>query len=200
LESGYTSVVVNGGCLIVYISVSAVTAAYGFAFTATPFCKRPKGTKTLCPSIRCLALARHAVTKALLRGRLPRHPCRGSPCATPAFGLWERGGRSGAKARATSKANATSEITAPPVGASLLAMDPQASGSSCPNTSSLTTFASKLAPTGECVFPNQAGLQAAVLLILIHRPHGAGPERGSERNVWSADLLPPSTDGHAVRA
>ena len=25
------------------------------------------------------------------RGRLPRHPCRGAPCATPAFGLWERG-------------------------------------------------------------------------------------------------------------
>jgi hypothetical protein len=33
------------------------------------------------------------------RGRLPRHPCRGAPCATPAFGLWERGGRSGAKAK-----------------------------------------------------------------------------------------------------
>jgi hypothetical protein len=33
----------------------------------------------------------------------------------------------------------------------------------------LTFFASKLAPTGECVFPNQAGPQAAVLLILMHR-------------------------------
>ncbi|MGF6517744.1 hypothetical protein ABH912_005210 [Pseudomonas sp. BT76 TE3572] len=33
------------------------------------------------------------------RGRLPRHPCRGAPCATPAFGLWERGGRSEAKAK-----------------------------------------------------------------------------------------------------
>ena len=27
------------------------------------------------------------------RGRLPRHPCRGAPYATPAFGLWERGGQ-----------------------------------------------------------------------------------------------------------
>ncbi len=33
------------------------------------------------------------------RGRLPRHPSRGAPCATPAFGLWERGGRSEAKAK-----------------------------------------------------------------------------------------------------
>ncbi len=25
------------------------------------------------------------------RGQLPRHPCRGAPCTTPAFGLWEKG-------------------------------------------------------------------------------------------------------------
>ncbi|CAI8834402.1 hypothetical protein EMIT051CA3_20748 [Pseudomonas chlororaphis] len=25
-------------------------------------------------------------------GRLARHPCRATPYATPAFGLWERGG------------------------------------------------------------------------------------------------------------
>jgi hypothetical protein len=33
----------------VYISVAAVTAAYGFALTATPFGKRPKGSKGLRP-------------------------------------------------------------------------------------------------------------------------------------------------------
>jgi hypothetical protein len=85
---------------IVYISVFLVAAAGGFAFTATHFSRRRKVSKRLCPSIRCLAKARHALTKALLRGQLPRHPCRGAPCATPAFGLWERGGRSEAKATA----------------------------------------------------------------------------------------------------
>jgi hypothetical protein len=38
------------------------------------------------------------------RGRLPRHPCRGAPCAIPAFGLWERGGRSRSKAKAEATA------------------------------------------------------------------------------------------------
>ncbi len=42
------------------------------------------------------------------RGRLPRHPCRGAPCAMPAFGLWERGNRSRAKATATATATARS--------------------------------------------------------------------------------------------
>jgi hypothetical protein len=38
------------------------------------------------------------------RGRLPRHPCRGAPCAIPAFGLWERGNRSKSKSKATATA------------------------------------------------------------------------------------------------
>ena len=66
-----------------YISVSAVTATGGFAFTASHL-EKPQVTKGSCPAIRCLAVA-------LLRGRLPRHSCRGAPYATPAFGLWERG-------------------------------------------------------------------------------------------------------------
>jgi hypothetical protein len=52
----------------VYISVAAVPAAYGFALTATPFSKRRKGSKRLCPSIRPLAKARGTLTPALLRG------------------------------------------------------------------------------------------------------------------------------------
>ncbi|QFG29068.1 hypothetical protein F6476_07550 [Pseudomonas umsongensis] len=50
------------------ISIAAVTAAYGFALTATPFFKHQKGSKRLCPTTRCLARARHALTPALLRG------------------------------------------------------------------------------------------------------------------------------------
>ncbi|MDR6609746.1 hypothetical protein J2X87_004850, partial [Pseudomonas synxantha] len=38
--------------LTVYISIAAVTAAYGFALTASPFGKRPKGTKGLAPYVR----------------------------------------------------------------------------------------------------------------------------------------------------
>jgi hypothetical protein len=44
------------------------------------------------------------------RGRLPRHPCRGAPCATPAFGLWERGSRS--RSRSKAEATATARSTA----------------------------------------------------------------------------------------
>ena len=50
------------------ISIPAVTATYGFALTARPFSKRRKGTKRLCPTTRCLAVARHALSPALLRG------------------------------------------------------------------------------------------------------------------------------------
>jgi hypothetical protein len=50
-------------------------AAGGFALTATPFCRRPKGSKTLCPSIRCL-------TPALLRGPAAiGHPWPGAATA-----------------------------------------------------------------------------------------------------------------------
>jgi hypothetical protein len=59
---------VCGRLLSEYISIAAVTAAYGFALTASPFCKRQKGTKRLCPTTRCLARARHALSPALLRG------------------------------------------------------------------------------------------------------------------------------------
>ena len=50
-----------------YISISAVTAAGGFAFTASHL-EKPQVTKGSCPAIRCLAQARHALTPALLRG------------------------------------------------------------------------------------------------------------------------------------
>jgi hypothetical protein len=41
------------------------------------------------------------------RGRLPRHPCRGAPCTTPAFGLWERGRQIKIKSQSQSKINNT---------------------------------------------------------------------------------------------
>ncbi|QFG28830.1 hypothetical protein F6476_06205 [Pseudomonas umsongensis] len=56
------------GLLTEFISIAAVTAAYGFALTATHFFKRQKVSKRLCPTTRCLAWARHALSPALLRG------------------------------------------------------------------------------------------------------------------------------------
>ncbi len=54
--------------LMAYISITAVTAAGGFALTASPFCKRPKGTKTLRPSVRPLAWARRSFAPAFIWG------------------------------------------------------------------------------------------------------------------------------------
>ncbi|MGF6330767.1 hypothetical protein ABH909_003645 [Pseudomonas sp. BS3782 TE3695] len=54
------------------------------------------------------------------RGRLPRHPCRGAPYATPAFGLWEGGGRSKAKAKATAEAEANIKRSQPRFARQLL--------------------------------------------------------------------------------
>ncbi len=64
------------------ISISAITAAGGFALTATHFSRRRKVSKRLCPSIRCLAVARHALTPALLRGPAAiGHPWPGAATA-----------------------------------------------------------------------------------------------------------------------
>ncbi|EUB76313.1 hypothetical protein PMI27_002489 [Pseudomonas sp. GM41(2012)] len=59
------------------------------------------------------------------RGRLPRHPCRGAPCAIPAFGLWERGkqikikikikSQSNGNGNGRSTASRASRIVAPPL-------------------------------------------------------------------------------------
>ncbi len=64
-----------------YISVFAVTAAGGFAFTASHL-EKPQVTKGSCPAIRCLAQARHALTPALLRGPAAiGHPWPGAATA-----------------------------------------------------------------------------------------------------------------------
>jgi hypothetical protein len=57
--------------LTVYISVAAVTATYGFALTASPFGKRPKGTKGLAPYVRPLAKARGSFATVFIRGHCP---------------------------------------------------------------------------------------------------------------------------------
>ena len=70
----------------VYISIAAVTAAYGFALTATHFCRRPKVSKTLRPSVRPLAKARCSLAPVLLRGPAAiGHPWPGaaSPASMP---------------------------------------------------------------------------------------------------------------------
>ena len=70
----------------VCISIAAVTAAYGFALTATHFCRRPKVSKTLRPGVRPLAKARCSLAPVLLRGPAAiGHPWPGaaSPASMP---------------------------------------------------------------------------------------------------------------------
>ncbi|MSU93777.1 hypothetical protein EB795_07490 [Pseudomonas mandelii] len=64
-----------------YISVSAVTAAGGFALTASPFCQTPqKEPKSLAPSVRPLAV------------RLRRTALRATPRMNTSTQPPERGG------------------------------------------------------------------------------------------------------------
>ena len=88
--------------LLVYISVSAVTASYGFALTASPFWQTPqKEPKGLAPpygsslglGVPSLRHCSGGTPRSAIHGRarLARHPCRAAPCATPAFGLLEWG-------------------------------------------------------------------------------------------------------------
>ena len=61
-----------GSWLIEYISVSAVTAAGGFALTASPFCQTTqKEPKSLAPNVRPLAKARGSFAPAFIRGHRP---------------------------------------------------------------------------------------------------------------------------------
>ncbi|NAN51121.1 hypothetical protein EX349_07940 [Pseudomonas protegens] len=62
------------GVLLVYLSIAAVTATYGFALAASHFEARnagqPKVTKGSCPSTRCLA----CVWPSCLRGQEDQKP------------------------------------------------------------------------------------------------------------------------------
>jgi len=77
--------------LIVYISIPAVTATYGFALTASHFFyKRLKKVtkKTLAPNVRRLAWARRSFAPAFIRG----HRLRSASLRPPldVFGYAER--------------------------------------------------------------------------------------------------------------
>ena len=61
------------------ISVAAVTAEYGFALTASPFFKRQKGTKRLCPGVRHFAKAQCSLATVSIRGHRLRSASRRPP-------------------------------------------------------------------------------------------------------------------------
>jgi len=78
-----------GSGLIEYISVAAVTAAYGFALTASPFWQTPqKEPKGLARYVRPLAEARGSFAPAFIRG----HRLRSASLRPPldVFGFAER--------------------------------------------------------------------------------------------------------------
>jgi hypothetical protein len=144
----------------VYISIAAVTAAYGFALTATHFCRRPKVSKTLRPSVRPLAKARCSLAPVLLRGPAAiGHPWPGaaSPASMPGCPLRRTSIRP-SEGAGRSKSKAEGELTLGlmsgekrnqtrfPVGAGLPAKSVWTTRSFRRPALSLTSIASKLAP------------------------------------------------------
>ncbi len=122
--------------LLVYISIAAATATNGFALTASHL-EEPQVTKGSCPTTRCLACVRPAWFNGAPRSKANR----GGLTAD----LVEVGAQS-------------------PVGASLLAKDVNDNAYCLDARVVWTFFASRLAPTVECVHPrNQVGCQAASL-------------------------------------
>ena len=67
------------GGLVVCISIPAVTAANGFAFTATHFSKRRKVSKRLRPGVRRLAEAPRSLATVSIRGHRLRSASRRPP-------------------------------------------------------------------------------------------------------------------------
>ncbi|AWM91986.1 hypothetical protein DJ564_14735 [Pseudomonas sp. 31-12] len=63
----------------VYISVSSVTATYGFALTATHFSRRRKVSKRLRPGVRRLAEAPRSLATVSIRGHRLRSASRRPP-------------------------------------------------------------------------------------------------------------------------
>ncbi|MGX0889964.1 hypothetical protein AB7M22_001972 [Pseudomonas sp. ADAK2 TE3594] len=118
------------GFLMVYISVAAVTAAYGFALTASPFWQTPqKEPKGLAPSVRPLAEARRSFASVSIWGhrptvgfastymrwvRLRRTALRANPQMNTSTQPPEGAGRSRSSSR--SKAEATAGSTASRAG------------------------------------------------------------------------------------
>jgi hypothetical protein len=149
-----------------YISIPAVTATYGFALTASPFCQTPgvpaqtKGPKKSCPTIRPLAKARGTLTPALLRGPAAiRHPWPRAaiPASMPGCPLCNAcvrplGMRQVEQDQKPEQSRARADLAL--VGASLLAENVWTTHSFRQGASSLTTIAGKPAPTGERVPPD----------------------------------------------
>ncbi|MGF6512794.1 hypothetical protein ABH912_000260 [Pseudomonas sp. BT76 TE3572] len=128
------------------------------------------------------------------RGRLPRHPCRGAPCATPAFGLWERGRQIKIKSQSQARRPDSrpdvcqvhrrwTPMSCPPkiqLCASLLAKADL--HSTLMSTDRASSRAGSL-PQGKCVRFEETGRPVGRLAFDFDTPppreaHGAGPERG----------------------
>ncbi|RAI72198.1 hypothetical protein DOZ80_01230 [Pseudomonas fluorescens] len=149
-EIGFVRVFLGGD-----ISIAAVTAAGGFALTASPFCQTTqKEPKSLAPNVRPLAKARGSFAPAFIRGhrppvgfagtymrcvRLRRTALRANPRMNASTQPAEGAGGS--------RSRAAGELTLGPVGASLLAMDVNDNAGCLNARVVLAFFASKLAPT-----------------------------------------------------
>jgi hypothetical protein len=135
--------------------------------------KRQSNQSAFAPFVRCLAQARHALAPVLLRGPAAIHA--GLPTAQNLHSASRWGVHRQSQSEAAYRPAYPLKRTRPPVGASSLAMDPRAPRLTSKHALSLTTIASKLAPTGAGytrALHHSSGraLARLQLLILIHPP------------------------------
>jgi hypothetical protein len=126
------------GSLIVYISVSAVTATYGFALTASPFWQTPqKEPKGLAPNVRPLAKARRSFAPVSIWGHRP------TVCFATTYMRWVRLRRTAL--RANPQMNTS---TQPPEGAGRSRSKAKAKQM---QDQKIAASLRSTAPTGKCV-------------------------------------------------
>jgi hypothetical protein len=143
--------------LMVYISIPAVTAAYGFALTASHLEKRnaarPVGASMLAMVVNDDAGS--LTPRGALRFFVGTPP--GACSLLQGTPRGARKSKAKAKARRPDSRPGCRCVCDPIVGASLLAMDFQAPRSSRRGALSLTSIASRLAPTGDWGYPQRSG-------------------------------------------
>ena len=162
----------------VYISISAVTATYGFALTATHFSKRRKVSKRLRPGVRRLAKAPRSLATVSIRGHRLRSASRRPPldvcgfaarryAPNPLMNTYARPAEGAKDQDQHQKPTATATATA---------------------TASINSFASKLAPTG-------IGCLAGRDWSTVRPPSRASP---LPQGDWCSPFAPHHSTGRAL--
>ncbi|MGF6488627.1 hypothetical protein ABH904_002400 [Pseudomonas frederiksbergensis] len=143
--------------LVVYISVAAVTATYGFALTASPFWQTPqKEPKGLAPSVRPLAKARRSFAPVSIWGHRP------TVCFATTYMRWVRLRRTALRANPQMNTGTRS-----PEGAGRSRSKAKAKQM---QDQKIAASLRSTAPTGKCVRLRSGRPVGRLALILTHRP------------------------------